>query len=300
MPRERILMKNIAYAGALVAALEVDMEIVDAAAGREVRAARKPCANPTCSALRLGYDYAREHFACPLPFHLRNDGRERRQDSDRRQHGHRAGLRLRGRDRRGVVSHHAVHIRDGRVQGVLRKIPHAIRKPARNNYIIIQAEDELAAIGMVIGASWNGARASPPPPGPGISLMNELLGLAYYAEIPAVIIDVQRVGPSTGMPTRTQQGDLLSCAYASHGDTKHILLFPVQSGRVLRIRGEVVRSGGALPDAGVHAVGSGHRHERLGGAAPEVGRFVPPDRGRVLTEEDLKSIAEVLPLLRRR
>jgi 2-oxoglutarate ferredoxin oxidoreductase subunit alpha len=95
-----------------------------------------------------------------------------------------------------------------------------------NNYLIIQAEDELAAIGMVIGACWNGARAFTSTAGPGISLMNELLGLAYYAEIPAVVIDVQRVGPSTGMPTRTQQADILECAYASHGDTKHILLFP--------------------------------------------------------------------------
>ena len=96
----------------------------------------------------------------------------------------------------------------------------------KNNYMIIQAEDELAAIGMVIGANWNGARAFTSTSGPGISLMNELLGLAYYAEIPAVIVDVQRTGPSTGMPTRTQQGDILECAYASHGDTKHILLFP--------------------------------------------------------------------------
>jgi 2-oxoglutarate ferredoxin oxidoreductase subunit alpha len=93
-------------------------------------------------------------------------------------------------------------------------------------YCILQAEDELAAIGMVIGASWNGARSFTSTSGPGISLMNELIGLAYYAEIPAVIVDVQRVGPSTGMPTRTQQGDILLCAYASHGDTKHIVLFP--------------------------------------------------------------------------
>jgi 2-oxoglutarate ferredoxin oxidoreductase subunit alpha len=102
------------------------------------------------------------------------------------------------------------------------------RDPAtgRNNYMVLQAEDELAAIGMVIGASWNGARAFTATSGPGISLMNELLGLAYYAEIPAVVIDVQRTGPSTGMPTRTQQGDLMECAYASHGDTKHLLLFP--------------------------------------------------------------------------
>ncbi|HBV94954.1 MAG TPA: 2-oxoacid:acceptor oxidoreductase subunit alpha, partial [Chloroflexi bacterium] len=96
----------------------------------------------------------------------------------------------------------------------------------KNKFAIIQAEDELASIGIVIGASWNGARAFTATSGPGISLMQEFLGLAYFAEIPAVIFDVQRAGPSTGMPTRTQQTDILSCAYASHGDTKHILLFP--------------------------------------------------------------------------
>ena len=96
----------------------------------------------------------------------------------------------------------------------------------KNNYAFVQAEDELAAIGMVIGATWNGARAFTATSGPGISLMSEFIGLAYFAEIPAVIINVQRGGPSTGMPTRTQQPDILSTAYASHGDTKHILLFP--------------------------------------------------------------------------
>ena len=93
-------------------------------------------------------------------------------------------------------------------------------------YAVVQAEDELASIGMVIGAAWNGARAFTCTSGPGISLMGEFIGLAYFAEIPAVIFDVQRAGPSTGMPTRTQQSDVLSCAYASHGDTKHVLLFP--------------------------------------------------------------------------
>ena len=96
----------------------------------------------------------------------------------------------------------------------------------QNKFAIVQAEDELASIGMVIGAAWNGARAFTATSGPGISLMQEFLGLAYFAEIPAVIFDVQRAGPSTGMPTRTQQCDLISCAYASHGDTKHVLLFP--------------------------------------------------------------------------
>src|SRR6202044_1866567 len=96
----------------------------------------------------------------------------------------------------------------------------------KKNFAIVQAEDELASIGMVIGAAWNGARAFTCTSGPGISLMQEFIGRAYFAEIPAVIFDVQRSGPSTGMPTRTQQTDILSCAYASHGDTKHVLLFP--------------------------------------------------------------------------
>jgi 2-oxoglutarate ferredoxin oxidoreductase subunit alpha len=100
------------------------------------------------------------------------------------------------------------------------------KETGKNNYCVIQAEDELAAIGMVLGAAWNGARSFTPTSGPGISLMSEFIGFAYYAEIPTVIFDVQRTGPSTGMPTRTQQCDLLSCAYASHGDTKHVLLFP--------------------------------------------------------------------------
>ena len=95
-----------------------------------------------------------------------------------------------------------------------------------HNFAVLQAEDELAAVGMVLGASWNGARAFTPTSGPGISLMNEFVGLAYYAEVPCVIFDVQRVGPSTGMPTRTQQSDIMLCAYASHGDTRHVLLFP--------------------------------------------------------------------------
>ena len=104
-----------------------------------------------------------------------------------------------------------------------RKLPHRPQRfvPLRHR----QAEDELASIGMVVGAGWNGARAFTATSGPGISLMTEFFGLAYFAEIRAVIIDVQRGGPVTGMPTRTQQSDLLSCAYASHGDTKHVLLF---------------------------------------------------------------------------
>ena len=102
-------------------------------------------------------------------------------------------------------------------------------RDGKHNFAIVQAEDELAAIGMAIGANWNGARSFTATSGPGVSLMNEFLGLAYYAEVPVVLIDVQRTGPSTGMPTRVQQSDVMEAAYASHGDTKHILLFPSTS-----------------------------------------------------------------------
>ena len=108
----------------------------------------------------------------------------------------------------------------------LRKDP----ETGKSRVAIIQAEDELSAVGMVIGASWVGARSFTATSGPGISLMSEFIGLAYYAEIPAVIFDIQRTGPSTGMPTRTQQGDLMMVAYASHGDTRHIALFPAHPG----------------------------------------------------------------------
>ena len=162
----------------------------------------------------------------------------------------------------------------------------------KNNYIIIQAEDELAAIGMVIGATWNGARAFTSTAGPGISLMNELLGLAYYAEIPAVIIDVQRVGPSTGMPTRTQQGDVMECAYASHGDTRHILLFPANPGECFEF--------------GPKAFDLAERFQTpvfmltdldIGMNDWVVPRFkwnaeYRPDRGQVLGPEELKKIAK--------
>ncbi len=159
-----------------------------------------------------------------------------------------------------------VPAREGR-----KRRPRRRQRRTRNNYLIIQAEDEIASIGMVLGAAWSGARAFTSTSGPGISLMSELLGLAYYTEIPAVIIDVQRVGPSTGMPTRTQQGDILMCAYASHGDTKHIVLFPANPARVLRVRRQGLRPRRAVPDAGLPALGPRHRDERLGRARSSPG-----------------------------
>jgi 2-oxoglutarate/2-oxoacid ferredoxin oxidoreductase subunit alpha len=223
-PRERTLMKNISYAGSLVAILDIDMPTVEDLL-TERFAGKKALRESNRQALRLGYEYAKERFPCPLEFHLeRMDANNDKILID----GNTAtalGCVYAGAT---VAAWYPITPATSVMDAFKLFCEKYRRDPesGRNNYLILQAEDELAAIGMVIGASWNGARAFTSTAGPGISLMNELLGLAYYTEIPAVLIDVQRVGPSTGMPTRTQQGDLLECAYASHGDTKHILLFP--------------------------------------------------------------------------
>ena len=223
-PRERILMKNIATAGVLIELLGIDAEVV-AQLVEEKYGKKKALRESNKTALKLGADYVRQNYTCPLEFHL-----ETMHENDDK-------ILIDGNTATALGCVYggatvaawypitpATSVMDG-----FKEFCEQYRKDPEtgvNNFAILQAEDELAAIGMVIGASWNGARAFTSTAGPGVSLMNELLGLAYYAEIPAVVIDVQRVGPSTGMPTRTQQGDLLECAYASHGDTKHILLIP--------------------------------------------------------------------------
>ncbi|MHB2029180.1 MAG: 2-oxoacid:acceptor oxidoreductase subunit alpha [Acidimicrobiales bacterium] len=232
-PRERILMKNIAYAGAVVALLGVDYEIVSALLS-ETFSRNEALRESNQRALQLGYDFARANFTCPLSFRL-----EARHDNDDAilVDGNTAtalGCLYAGATVAAwypITPATAVMDNFTRLCATYRRERVESTDPTepvtyKNNYLIIQAEDEIASIGMVLGAGWSGARAFTSTSGPGISLMSELLGLAYYTEIPAVVIDVQRVGPSTGMPTRTQQGDILMCAYASHGDTKHIVVFP--------------------------------------------------------------------------
>jgi 2-oxoglutarate ferredoxin oxidoreductase subunit alpha len=232
-PRERILMKNIAYAGAVVALVGVDLEIV-ANLLSETFSRNEALRDSNQRALRLGYDYALENFTCPLEFSLEPMSEN---DDSILIDGNTAaalGCLYAGATVAGwypITPATAVMDNFTKLCATYRREKVESNDPTapatyKNNYLIIQAEDEIASIGMVLGAGWSGARAFTSTSGPGISLMSELLGLAYYTEIPAVIIDVQRVGPSTGMPTRTQQGDILMCAYASHGDTKHILLFP--------------------------------------------------------------------------
>ncbi|HEU4724956.1 MAG TPA: 2-oxoacid:acceptor oxidoreductase subunit alpha [Candidatus Eisenbacteria bacterium] len=222
--RERILMKNIAYAGSLVALLDMDLSVVEQLL-QETLGKKKTLLESNRKALALGYEFAKKNFECPLAF------RTQRMDANGDKiliDGNTAtalGALYAGCT---VAAWYPITPATSVMESFKGLCERYRKDPetGKNNFAILQAEDELAAIGMVIGAGWAGARAFTSTSGPGVSLMNEFLGLAYYAEIPAVLVDVQRVGPSTGMPTRTQQADLLSCAYASHGDTKHILLFP--------------------------------------------------------------------------
>ncbi|HRP75089.1 MAG TPA: 2-oxoacid:acceptor oxidoreductase subunit alpha [Rhodocyclaceae bacterium] len=222
--RQRQLFKNVMYVGALVALLDMEFEAAEKLIADRYRGKDK-LIEANVNALKLGYDYAKANLPCPI------------------------GLRVERTDKVGerifIDGNSACGL--GAVYGgatvagwypitpstsVIEAFAGYCRKYRTDpdnglaRYAIVQAEDELASIGMVIGAAWNGARAFTATSGPGISLMQEFFGLAYFAEVPAVIFDVQRGSPSTGMPTRTQQSDLISCAYASHGDTRHVLLFP--------------------------------------------------------------------------
>ena len=222
--RERTLMKNICYSGALAALLDIDMDIVSGMLKEKY--ARKPALMESNKrAIALGYDYAKKHFSCPLPIKLRKMEATKESVLIDGNTATALGALYAGAT---VAAWYPITPSTSVLDAFTSLCAKYRTDPTtgKRKYCILQAEDELAAVGMVIGAAWNGARAFTSTAGPGISLMNELIGLAYYAEIPVVIVDVQRVGPSTGMPTRTQQGDILLCAYASHGDTKHIVLFP--------------------------------------------------------------------------
>ena len=222
--RTRILMKNICYAGALAALLDLDLGRIRELLG-ETYAKKPALVDSNMQAIQLGYDFAKQAHACPLP--LRCEPMDKTAGNIMIDGNTAAGL---GALYAGATVAAWYPITPSTsLMDAFKSFADRYRvdsESGHNNFAFIQAEDELAAIGMVLGANWNGARSFTATSGPGISLMGEFLGLAYYAEIPAVIFDVQRVGPSTGMPTRTQQGDIMSCAYASHGDTKHVCLYP--------------------------------------------------------------------------
>ena len=222
--RTRILMRNVTYVGALAALLEIDLNTLKQLL-EETFSNKQALIDSNLTAIQIGYDYAREQFDCPLPMRLSHLDQTA---------GH---IMIDGNTAAALGCVYA-----GATVGSWYPITPSTSlfdaftdfckrfrtdtESGTQNYCIIQAEDELAAIGMALGAAWNGARAFTSTSGPGISLMSEFLGLAYFTEIPLVLFDIQRVGPSTGMPTRTQQSDILAAAYASHGDTRHVLLFP--------------------------------------------------------------------------
>jgi 2-oxoglutarate ferredoxin oxidoreductase subunit alpha len=227
-PRQRQLFKNIIYVGALSALLDIDPLAIAELIGEQYKG-KEALLKPNLNALQLGRTYALEHLKCPLGIRVRPLKGEANRVGDK--------IFIEGNDAAalGCVYGGATVCAwypitpSSSLAEAFQKYCSRLRvdkESGKNKFAIVQGEDELASVGIAVGAGWNGARAFTATSGPGISLMQEFIGLAYFAEIPLTIIDVQRGGPSTGMPTRTQQSDVIKCAYASHGDTKHVLLFP--------------------------------------------------------------------------
>jgi 2-oxoglutarate/2-oxoacid ferredoxin oxidoreductase subunit alpha len=221
--RQRQLFKNMVYVGALTALLDMDVKVLEGVVADQLKGKEKLLA-ANMQAVAIGREYAQANFQCPLPIKVR--------DAE----GAKGKIMVTGNEAAGLGAVYAgatvcawypitpsTSLAEGYEKHARR---FRVTKEGKRSYAIVQAEDELAAIGVAIGGGWNGARSFTATSGPGISLMSEFLGLAYFAEIPVVLYNIQRGGPSTGMPTRTGQPDIISCAYASHGDTKHVLLFP--------------------------------------------------------------------------
>ena len=222
--RLRLLFKNIIYVGALAELMQFDFSVFESLLGDQFKGKEKLIA-PNLNALKLGSDFIKANYNGT--FDLKVERRDLLKDAIMTDGNSACGL---GAIYGGATfaAWYPITPSTSVVEAFMEYADEfrEEKETGKRKVAIIQAEDELAAIGMVIGANWNGARAFTATSGPGLSLMNEFLGLAYFAEIPLVLIDVQRTGPSTGMPTRTQQSDILEAAYASHGDTRHILLFP--------------------------------------------------------------------------
>jgi len=223
-PRQRQLFKNVIYVGALAALLNMDFTLLKGLVRDQFKGKEK-LITPNVYALELGHQYAREHFICPLTIRVESRDLVNNRIMVDGNTGTGLGAVFGGAT---VVGWYPITPSTSVIEK-FASYCHRLRidpGSGKKNYAIVQVEDELAAIGVAIGAGWNGARAFTATSGPGVSLMTEFLGLAYFTEIPMVLVNVQRSGPSTGMPTRTQQSDIIACAYASHGDTKQVLLFP--------------------------------------------------------------------------
>jgi 2-oxoglutarate ferredoxin oxidoreductase subunit alpha len=227
-PRQRQLFKNIMGIGALLALLDIEVSVVESLIDEQFRGKEK-LISANHRALHIGRDWARAHIVCPIGLRVaRSDAVGDRIFVE----GNTAAALGAVYGGATVCAWYPLTPSTSLAEAFTSYCQRLRSDPVtkKHRFAIVQAEDELASIGIVVGAGWNGARAFTATSGPGISLMQEFLGLAYFAEIPAVIFNVQRGGPSTGMPTRTQQSDILSCAWASHGDTKHVLIFPRDPG----------------------------------------------------------------------
>ena len=224
VPRHQQLFKNIIYVGAVATLLDMDIEVIKNIIAEQF--ARKPkLVPPNYKALELGINYIKENYEYPLNVRLKTTDKVGDSILIDGNTACALGAIYAGAT---VMAWYPITPSTSVAKAfeTYAKKMRIDKETGKKKYAFIQSEDELAAIGMVIGATWNGSRAFTATSGPGVSLMNEFIGLSYFAEIPVVLINVQRGGPSTGMPTRTQQADIISSAYASHGDTKHVLLFP--------------------------------------------------------------------------
>lgn len=288
--RQRQLFKNVIYVGALSALIDIEFAVLKELVDEQFKGKDKLVAS-NIHALELGYQYAQKNFSCPI------------------------GIRLERRDAIGdkIIMEGNDALALGAVYGgatVVAWYPltpstsvvESFEKYAKRlridpgsgdrRYCVAQAEDELAAIGMVIGAGWNGARSFTASSGPGLSLMAEFLGLAYFAEVPAVLFDIQRAGPSTGMPTRTQQSDILAAAYASHGDTKHVLLIPSDPKECFEMAADSFDLADRLqtPVIVLSDLDLGMNDNICDPLVWDDGRKY--DRGKVLSKDDLENMAE--------
>jgi len=223
-PKLRLLFKNIVYVGALAYLLGMGIDVYVDLISAKFKGKEKLII-PNVKALEMGYNYAKDNLTNQCDIKVRKSNKNKGMILTNGNEASGLGCVYAGAT---VCAWYPITPSTSVAESFIKYCEklRVDNRTQKNKFAIVQAEDELAAIGMVIGANWNGARAFTATSGPGISLMSEFIGLAYFAEVPTVLFDIQRGGPSTGMPTRTQQSDILSCAYASHGDTKHIILIP--------------------------------------------------------------------------
>jgi 2-oxoglutarate ferredoxin oxidoreductase subunit alpha len=288
--RQRQLFKNMVYVGALTALLDMDLKVLEGVVADQLKGKEKLLA-ANMQAVEIGRQYAQENFECPLPIRVRHAD------------GTKGKIMVTGNEAAGLGAVYAgasvcawypitpsTSLAEGFEKHARR---FRVAKDGKRSYAIVQAEDELAAIGVAIGGGWNGARSFTATSGPGISLMSEFLGLAYFAEIPVVLYNIQRGGPSTGMPTRTGQPDIISCAYASHGDTKHVLLFPANPTECFSMSADAFDLAERLqtPIMVMSDLDIGMNDWITDEFAWDDSRMA--DRGKVLSHEELENFAKV-------